>query len=116
MSAVTDAAATLSAALASVEGVRVYELGASVDPPGVVVGVPRLVWGAYSPEITSASFPVYLVVSMDDKSVRQLLTLAPLVAAAIEVATGATVDAADPGIYPVGDLPAYLFTAEFPLT
>lgn len=116
MSAVTEAAAELAGALRSIEGVRVYDLGQSVDPPGIVIGPPRLEWAAYSTEITSASFPVYLVAALGDRTLEQLTELAPKVAAVIEQLTDASIDSADPTIYPVGELPAYLFIAEFPLT
>jgi hypothetical protein len=111
-----EASDRLVGALKAIDGVRVFALGESVSPPCAVVGVPRLAWETYSRDVTSASFPVYLIVALDDRAVPRLLELAPKVAAVIEVVTDGSVDAAEPGVYPVGDLPAYLFTAEFPLT
>lgn len=116
MSAIGDAATELAAVLRSVPGLRVFKLGESVSPPCAVVGVPRLLWEAYSRDVTTAEFPVYLVAALDDRAVETLTTFAPLVATALEELTGASTDTAEPGLYPVGDLPAYLFTAPFPLT
>ncbi|QWF81138.1 hypothetical protein [Amycolatopsis sp. CA-230715] len=115
----------LAAALTSVTGLRLAQLGADFEPPGVVVGVPRLEWSGYhgygndTTPPSAASFPIFLVANLDpDKTVSELLRYGPLVGAAIEKVTRATVEAADPGFYTAGgrDLPAYVFTAEFPLS
>lgn len=118
MSAIGDAAADIAAATASVEQVRVQPLGASPDPPTVIVGVPPL-----QPLQTSctgpaeAQFPVYVVVAFDDQALELLYELVPLVWAAIEDGTPALVTAANPGTYNggSGDLPCYELTVEYPL-
>ncbi|QFU87877.1 hypothetical protein [Amycolatopsis sp. YIM 10] len=109
----------LTAALSTVDGCRVYGLGDSIAPPGLVVGAPRLAWDAYNTGgmPTSATFPVFLVVGFAERTLPELYELVPVVAQAIET-TDATIAGANPGTY-VGantELPAYTFDADFPLT
>lgn len=117
MSAVSDAAARLTEGLKTVEGVRFYELGnATIDPPALVVGMPRLTFDTYSPgQVTGATFPVFLVVAMDDRAQLQLWELAEPVAEAIESISDAAVSGnAEPSLYLAGqsELPSYTFTVE----
>lgn len=115
MSLVSDAADALMAALKTVEGVRYHDLSTNIDPPALVIGIPRLTFETYSPgTITAATFPVFLIVAMDDRAQRKLWDLVGPVAAAIEAETNATITTADPGWYPAGaqELPSYTFTTE----
>lgn len=119
MSIVSAAADRLSTALKTVEGVRLYDLGANLDPPALVLGMPRLTFGAYCPgQITGATFPVFLVVAMDDRAQLRLWELAEPVAAAIESVVDAAISGSDPGLYLAGqsELPSYTFTVEMSLT
>jgi hypothetical protein len=118
MSIVSDAAARLAEALRAVEGVRLYELGENVDPPALVVGMPRMTFGTYSPgQITGATFPVFLVVAMNDRAQQRLWELAEPVAAAIESVVDATITSCEPALYLAGatELPSYTFTVEMSL-
>lgn len=116
MSAVTDAVAALREALGAVEGVRVYtDPAAVVDPPAVAVGPPALAWDGFGPAC-SATFPVYVVVALDERALQRLWELVPAVQAALET-TEATARVANPIVFTSGgqDLPAYEITTEFPL-
>jgi hypothetical protein len=119
MSVVGDAAGTLGAALKTVAGVRLYDLGDSVDPPALIIGMPQLAFDAYCPgQITSVTFPVFLIVAMDNRAQTELWELVEPVAAAIEGVDGATISSADPAVYQAGsqELPAYSFIVEMSLT
>lgn len=118
MSAIADAAASLRAAAATVEGVRVYiDPGASLDPPAALVGPPRLEWQAYCDGPTSGRFLVIVAVKPDDRAMERLWELVPLVAAALETVPDVTVIRADPGVWTSGgtDLPSYEITTEVSL-
>ncbi|MGA6164305.1 hypothetical protein [Amycolatopsis magusensis] len=118
MSAIRAAAEELTAALSTVDGARVHELGRAIDPPGLVLGAPRLAWEAYSTGLpTSATFPVFLVVGFSERSLTELWDLVPVVAEAIESTDGA-ISGANPGMYVAAntDLPCYTFDVDFPLT
>lgn len=118
MSVIQAAADELTAALSTVDELRVHELGESIDPPGIVVGAPRLSWEAYSTSMpTGATFPVFLVVGFSERALTELWNLVPRVAQAIESTNGA-IAGANPGTY-VGsntELPCYTFDVDFPLT
>ncbi|MBN6037474.1 hypothetical protein [Amycolatopsis sp. 195334CR] len=119
MSAIRAAADELTTALSTVDGVRLHELGEAIDPPGLVLGAPRLAWQAYSTGLpTSATFPVFLVVGFSDRALTELWDLIPVVAEVIENETDGTISGANPGTY-VGsntELPCYTFDVDFPLT
>lgn len=120
MSAVDAAAQRLTEALQGVEGVRLYDLGdANVDPPALVLGMPRLTFDTYTPgQITGATFPVFLVVAMDERAQPRLWELAEPVAEAIESVVDAAISgAAEPSLYLAGqtELPSYTFTVEMSL-
>ena len=108
--------AALKAALATVDGLRVYELGTPVDPPGGVVGPPRLTWEVYCDEPTSAQFVVYLVSAMNERALDKLLELLPAVTLALMAVPNAVVVEATPGEYPAGDLPCYAINVDVVLS
>ncbi|HET6291017.1 MAG TPA: hypothetical protein VFG15_30270 [Amycolatopsis sp.] len=119
MSIVNDAAQRLAAALRTVEGVRPYDLGANIDPPALVLGMPRLTFDSYCPgQITGATFPVFLVVAMDERAQLRLWELAEPVAEAIESTVDTTIGSCEPGLYLAGqtELPSYTFTVEMSLS
>ncbi|GEL17687.1 hypothetical protein [Pseudonocardia asaccharolytica] len=110
MGAVADAAAELASALGTVPGVRVYtDLGAVIDPPGVVLGPPALTWGGPCADPVSARWLVAVVVAADERALPRLWDLAPLVAAAVDTVPDAVVIRADPGVWSTGttELPCY---------
>lgn len=117
MSVLGDATADLAAAAAGVDGVRVRALGEAVTPPAVVVGPPRLTPLTTCPGPSTASFPVHVVVGLDDRALERLWELVPAVWEAIEENTPAVVIAADPGTYSTGtgDLPAYQLQVDYPI-
>lgn len=118
MGVVADAAAELAGALAGVAGVRLYtDLGASIDPPGVVLGPPALTWGGPCVEPVSARFLVAVVVAADERALPRLWDLAPLVAAAVDTVPDAVVVRADPGVWSTGtiELPCYELQIEMSL-
>jgi hypothetical protein len=112
-----DAQAVIEAAAQTVEAVRVFPLGATLTPPAVVVGPPRLEWATSCPGPTTAFFTVFVVAALDDRALELLYELAPQVGAAIEAESAGVVLRADPGTYNAGtgDLPAYALTVEYPL-
>lgn len=114
---VQDAALALEAALKTVAGLRVYRLGENIDPPGIVVGPPRLDWTAYCAAPTEATFAVFVMVGMDDKALERLWQYVPPVSEAVDAVTNAAVRSATPGIYTSGtsDLPCYTLSVEFSL-
>jgi len=114
----TEAAAAIRAALAGVDGARVYaDPGATLDPPALVPAAPTLTWEAYSGWPTSARWLIYLVAKADDRALPTLWTLLPAVTAALEGVAGAVVTQADPGTYQTGgvELPCYEITIEYAL-
>lgn len=119
MSAASDAYKALRKALRAMDGLRVSEPGDTVDPPGVVLMPPELVWETGRPEPTSARLLAIVVMPRDERSLERLLDAAPRVAEAIDQAPGvdAVVERADPGSYEAGgpELPAYVLTVEVAL-
>lgn len=107
---VKEAAEALEAALGAIEGARVYrELGATLDPPALVLGPPALSWEAVCREPTAATFIVHVVEAADERALERLWLLVPQVAEAIDSVLDASVRRADPGTYPTGgsELPSY---------
>lgn len=95
------------------------DLGANVNPPAVVLGVPILEFASGCPEPTDARFRVFVVVKADDHAPERLWELVPLVSTAIyEQSSGVVVTPATPMPFQSGnvDLPAYEVPAEFALT
>lgn len=118
MSAVSDVALALKAALETVPGVRVYtDLHTPVDPPGIVLGPPSLTWSAHCNGPTSGRFLAYVVVTADDRALTALWDLVPLVADAVETVEDAVVMRADPANFSGGssDLPSYMIEIEVSL-
>lgn len=118
MTAVLEAAEQLEAALKTVPGLRPYrDLGAPIDPPAAVVGVPRLTWGTYCDGPSSARFLIYVFVPFDDRAVERLWELAIDAANAIDTIRDAVVVEATPGVFKSGgvDLPVYELTTDYAL-
>lgn len=118
MSAIREAAEALAEGLRTVEGVIVYtDPSATVDPPGIVVGPPRLTYEAYVQGATTAAFRVVAVVAQTEDSLPALWDLVPQIDAAIETVTDAVVTLAAPGQWGEGTstLPCYEFTVEMSL-
>lgn len=118
MSAVREAAEQIVTALATLRDLPVVtDTGASLQPPAVVVGPPRLAWETPCADPTEATFLLYVVVAADEWALPALWELVPQVAGAIEEHTDAVVTTAEPGAYQAGnaDLPCYELTVEMPL-
>lgn len=115
MSVVADATTSLAAALRTVPGLRVYtDPGATIDPPGAIVGPPRLDWRGACSEPTQASFLVYVVTGADGRSLERLWDLTVTAAAALDTAPDAVVRNASPGSWNASgiDLPSYEILVE----
>jgi hypothetical protein len=118
--AVRDELAAALRALAtedSDDAVRYYEIGDSVDPPGVLLSLPSLRWDSVCSDPTSATFSIMLVAGMNDRAIEYLLDNYPTVVEACESVVDVTVTAANPSIWRVGntDLPSFEITAEVAL-
>lgn len=100
-------------ALRTVPDLRVFDLGASIDPPGAVVGPPALQWQANSPEPSGATLSVLVVVQKDDRLYDRLLNLVQPVFEAIETVPSAVVTDATPGEF--DNMPCYEFIVELGL-
>jgi hypothetical protein len=113
-----EAMEALVAAASRVEGLHGYrgdQLG-QVQLPAVVVGVPTLRWENYDEAPTSARFPVTLLLRLDNLSFEGLLGHLPVLQAAIEGDTPATVAEALPVAHEIaGGAAGYELTVEFPL-
>lgn len=111
-----------AAITATVPGVRLrgYKLGEDITPPAILVGPPSFTPRGYCADglAADATFPVWVIVALDDKTAERLYTLAPAVAIAIEAESQGTVSDARPATYgaPSGDLPAYELTVTYPIT
>lgn len=115
MSVPGDLRAALMDALRTVEGLRVYDdLAAVVDPPGAVVGPPRLSPEGYSADLVNAVFVVGLVAPASDRALDVLFDLIQSVCDALYDVPGAVVTECTPGTWPAGasSLPAYLIEVE----
>lgn len=112
MSSVIDARDALYAALRTVPKLTVYkDPGATIDPPGAVIGPPRLTWAHLTPVPTEATFPVYYVVAADEHAVGNLYgdRLQVIVDAIHTYDRAAITGTANPFAYPASggvDLPA----------
>lgn len=117
MTTIQQAYDILTEALRDIEGVRFTKLGDTVKTPGVVLGLPGLTGEGYVPEPTSATFPVFLVVSLGDQTIATLNRLVYPVWQAIEENTDGTISRATPGSYVDGttELPCYIFDIDYPL-
>ncbi|MDN5918209.1 MAG: hypothetical protein L0I76_24445 [Pseudonocardia sp.] len=118
MSPAGAARAALMAGLARVPDLRVYDdLAAVVDPPGAVVGPPRLTPDGYGPDLVNAVFVVGLVAPASDRALDVLFDLVQPVCDAIYEVPGAVVTECSPGTWPAGaaSLPAYLVEVEMSL-
>lgn len=120
MVAVATAAAELTAALKTVDGLRVITDGtAQLDPPCALLGPPQLDWTGYNNSAPSqATFVVLIAVPADDRATERLWDLVVTVAAAIESEVDAVVRQAFPISVSAGqnaDLPAYQLSVEMSL-
>ena len=94
-------------------GIRVTaDIGQSPDTPCLIVTLPSLTYDAYVPGPTEATFHVPLVVSNDDRTGDQLLTLLPVVEQAIHDSDDAALTGAEPGNWGTPPLPCFLLTIE----
>jgi hypothetical protein len=118
MNSIQQARAGLADALDQIEGLRVHrELGDVVDPPAVMVSLPRVRFEGPPGEPTHATFTVPLFAARDGDVSDNLAEWLPVVAQRIEE-LGAPVTAAEPGTWPAGggvELPAYLIEVEVAL-
>lgn len=111
----------LYAALAGVPDLVPYkDLGATIDPPGLVVGPPRLAWTMLTTQPTEATFAVFVIGALGEDAIEDLYAYVQPVADAItdNYPEGrATVQSADPTVYPSGgsDLPALEFSVDVAL-
>lgn len=111
--ALSDSWAAVKAAVAGVPGVTVYtDPAATLDPPGVVVGLPEMSGnGTYNtPLPNELTFHLYLVVTSDDTAQERLVTLLDQLSEVVFEATDFVVTQAQPGTY--ADLPCYVLTVE----
>lgn len=119
MSAVSDARDALEAAVADVEGLKVFRLGDSARTPGFVLGPPVLGWSTAcaTSDPDRATFQAAIVAAVSSRAPDRLWDLVSEVAAAIETETRGTVAEARPIAYADGNtsLPAYELTIEIPL-
>lgn len=111
-----ELAGELKAAVETVPDVRAYlDPGASIAPPGVVIGPPQLTFEGYSGDPTEATFVLAVCVAASDRAMARLWDLVPLVAAAVHTHTeDAVVRRAQPGAWTAGgtELPCYELTVE----
>lgn len=118
MSTLTEWPDLLRGAAKTVQDIRAHaDPTATPDPPVVAIGPPSITWEGYSGEPTSATYPVYVVVALDSRSIERLVDLAPKVAAAIAELTEAVVLRAEPNMFNGGGpaLPCYEITVEVSL-
>jgi hypothetical protein len=116
---VKAAAVALEAAVATVDGLRVFrDPGAAIDGPVVILGAPALTWEVVCREPTSARWSCFVVVPANERAVELLWELVPAVAGAVEELTEGVVTRADPASFPAGagELPAYLVQVDIPLS
>lgn len=104
----------IEAALRAVDGVRVFALGAPVQPPALNVGPPTLTWGAMGPEPTGAVFSVAVMAPATERASETLYGLVEPVAAVLDALADVVVISAEPGEWTTGTttLPAYVFRIE----
>lgn len=113
---IAELAEQLAAAARTVPDCRAYtDPGAAVQPPGVVVGPPRLTFEGYGGGPTTATFLLAVCVATGDRAMSKLFDLAPAVAAAVHThVVDAAVTVAQPGVWESGSvkLPCYELTVE----
>lgn len=115
---VQDAALALETALKTVTGLRLYRLGENIDPPGIVVGPPKLDWTGFCGDPTEATFAVFLIEAMDDRSLERLWVWVAPVSVAVDSVQDAVVRSANPGVYEAGttSMPCYVLNVEVSLS
>jgi hypothetical protein len=117
LSPVAAAAERLNTALRMIPELRVPNISESISPPAAVVGPPQLTWRGYGSvgvgPIT-AQWNIYLVVSVSQFAIDQLLALVAQVTDVIENFTPGVVLSSGPGSYTStgGALPAYVITCQ----
>ena len=105
----------------SVSGLVAEEAGKApgkLSLPCVVVGAPALKWEISCGDPSSATFPVTLMVRLDDLAVEKLLSFVSLLQGALEDDTAASIMDAFPVSYNLGpgvDAAGYELTVEYPL-
>lgn len=118
MNSIQQARAALSEALDGIDGLRVHrELGDVVDPPAVMVSLPRVEFRGPPGEPTHATFTIPLFAARTGDVSDELAGWLPVVASCLEN-IGVPVTAAVPGTWPAGgsvELPAYLIEVEVAL-
>jgi hypothetical protein len=94
-----ELAEDLAAAVAALGDLQVStDPAAAIDPPGVLIGPPRLQWEAYCGDPTTARFQLYLVVPpASGQTIEDLLDLVPRVVDAVADVENAVVLTASPG-------------------
>lgn len=113
MSASLDAYDELAGVLRKHPTARLYDdPGAAIDPPAILLVPPELEWSTSSPEPTSASFDLYVIVPQSATAARELMPLVESVVALVEPVADA-VEAVPTALD--GKLPAYLVTVEMEL-
>lgn len=116
MRTIAETGDALVAALLTVPDLRAGFVSQLTDPapPAALVSPPVLVWTGYRDGPTSATFEVAVCVAFDDRAMERLYELVPLVAAALEEVSDASVTEARPGTFRVGsaDLPCYSISVE----
>lgn len=108
-----DAQNRLQAALLTVDGLRVPDVSQSVSPPAAVIGPPKLSWDGYGTvggAVLSTQWNIYLILSVSQYAINNLMSMVAKVTAAIEKYTPGIVLSAAAGSYvsPTGALPAYV--------
>jgi hypothetical protein len=119
MNSIQKARAALADVLSEIKGLRVYrQLGEVVDPPAVMVSLPRIEYDGRPGEATSATFTIPLFAAMEGDTSDQLAHWEPIVTKVLDgLNDQVTVTASAPGTWPAGgtDLPAYLIEVEVAL-
>lgn len=109
-----DALATLAAAVATVDGVRVYpDVAPNLAPPAVVFGPPSIEFTNFNvPNAGDSTIQIYLVVSAGDRALERLVGLLDSLVQAVFDATDFAVTEALPGMFSTGgtELPCYVLT------
>lgn len=118
MSAAAEAYQALRQALTAMQGLALCEPGDAIDPPGVVLMPPELVWETSSAKPSSAQLLAIVVMPRAEGFLQRLLDAVPRVAEVIEQAhVDASVGRAEPSSYTAGrdELPAYVLTVQVAL-
>jgi hypothetical protein len=118
MNDIQRARSALAQALDEIKGLAVYtRLGDVVDPPAVMVSLPRVEFNGPPGVPTDATFTLPVFARMEGDTSDDLSHWMPIVVDMIENTLGIPVRSATPGTWPAGgvDLPAYLIEAEVAL-